>query len=305
MKALFITTNTSDCANHVRAWNSFEPVPAYHLKYDLNITGVVRRPECTLVAKEVSPDVIFYIGAYSNPNNPRPGDLRELRDYAPVVLICSDAQDTEWHSVLDDFKKRNSIDLSVAIDGALNSPADMTTLTPVDPTPFSGIRENDIRCGFSGTVVGRDNRRASLMRFLEETGDLIVRRRWPREGYDDHAQFLLRCRMLLNVSVTGSERDNHIKGRVLEAGWAGCALLENIESPIANWFPQGSWLSYIDPPDAARVIAETSDTEIADVAGKLSEHVRSHYRPEMIYGGILRELGLTKQGTSPKLEAAD
>ena len=66
--------------------------------------------------------------------------------------------------------------------------------------------------------------------------------------------------MVLNTSWTGSDR-HHIKGRVLEAGWAGCALLEQAESPIAKWFPRIVILLG-DAKEAAEIIKNASDDEI-------------------------------------------
>lgn len=292
MQALFITTTTSDCLNHVNAWNSFAAVPAVHTTFELH--GVRNCWKHLKVAEEVQPDIIFYIGASKAQGNPSADTLRRLRKFAPTVLLCCDAMDYPWHQVLCVYRTKECFDLMVAIDGAKEitglGPI-YSTLTPVDPRPFDRRTDRGriVKCGFSGSV-GRWNARSEVILALKWFGGLTVRERAGAGTYQDHAAFMGRCQMLLNISYTGTQQSHHIKGRVLEAGWAGCALLENVESPIANWFPPDCWIPYRDPPDAARIIAETSRERIKEVAHNLSDYVRRNYRPEMIYGGILEEV---------------
>lgn len=283
MKALFITTNTLDCANHVQAWRSF--APCEHLTFDHR--GLRNDWRFAAAAEEIRPKVIFYIGAHEAAGNPRPDTLRNLRSIAPLILLCSDAQDRPWHHVLAGYRKRECFDLQVAIDGGSSAPVDHVTLTPVDPGPFGQRRRRDIRCGFSGTV-GRWNERSEIVRALAWFGGLTVRER--ATSYSDHAAFLKRCELLLNISRTGTGHANHIKGRVLEAGWAGCALLESEGSTIGEWFPDDCYFIYRDPPHAAELIRTLDEDAIARAAKRLSEEVRARFTPQMIYDGMLKHV---------------
>lgn len=290
MKALFVTTETVDCANHVRAWNSFALEPAKHVTYDHD--AICNGWRYLEIARELQPEVIFYIGAAKARGNPRPSTFREMRTVAPLILLCSDATDKPWHPVLRVYHNRECFDLIVAIDGARDAPVDFATLTPVDPIPFSvgtGIR--NIRCGFSGTV-GNHTPRSEILNALRWFDNLTIRDREPEDGYDDHAGFMTGCQSILNLSWAGSGRTHHVKGRVLEAGWAGCALLEHADSPISSWFPDGCWLPWRTPIDAASLIKNTPDDEIALVAQRLSNEVRTRFRSEQIYGSILERVGL-------------
>jgi len=301
MKALFITTKTVDCANHVRAWNSFAPIPAAHVT--LNPQGVRNDWQAVEAAQEIRPAVIFYIGACSGPGNPRYDALRSIRAVAPTVNIVSDAADRPWHGPLENYRRQNCFDLQVAIDGAHHAPVDLATLTPVDPAPFRDQgAPRDIRCGFSGTV-GRWNTRSEIVNALEWFGGLTVRRREAADGYASHAKFLRRSRILLNTSWTGTGLAHHIKGRVIEAGWAGCALLESHKSPIGEWFAPGCYLTWKDARDAADVIANVSDEEIDLAAQALSLCVREQYSPARIYGGMLERLGLHVDSSEPRSAA--
>lgn len=284
MKALFITTKSNDCDNHVQAWESVHG-PAARLVFD--VQGIRNDWQFAAAAEQHKPEVIFYIGACNAPGNPRPATLAGLRSFAPTINLCSDAADKPWHPVLAGMRTRGCFDLQVSIDGARNSPVDMATLTPVDPRPFQVETERDIRCGFSGSV-GRWNERSEVVKALEWLGGLTVRERQGSGAYEDHARFLRRCRMLLNSSFTGTGHAHHVKGRVLEAGWAGCALLESEGSTIGDWFPADCYLTYRDPKEAAEIIASLDDSTISRMATRLSEEVRSRFHPSMIYGSILK-----------------
>ena len=290
MRALFCTTQTSDCTNHVRAWESAFG-PSRHVTF--NHRGVCNDWQLTKAIREASPEVVFYIGAHEAPGNPRPATLREARSLVPLVNLCSDAGDRPWHKVLDAYRARECFSLQVGIDGAMSAPVDLVTLTPVDPRPFTAgdAPARDIRCGFSGTV-GRWNARSEIVLALKWFGGLTVRDRAKAEGYSDHVRFLRRCRMVLNISRTGTGQANHVKGRVLEAGWAGACLLESEGSPIAEWFPDDCYLTYRDPKEAAAIIRDTDDATIDRTAARLAEEVRARFTPEMIYGAMLERLGL-------------
>lgn len=268
----------------MRAWESVYG-PAERLTFD----HIAMRADWLFAeaARRVKPDIIFYIGACKAPGNPLPETLKALRDFAPFVNLCSDAVDRPWHPVLIGYRNRGCFDLQVSIDGANQSPVDFVTLTPVDGGVFDSMNPvKDIRCGFSGSV-GRWNSRSEIVKALGWFGGLTVRERRGSDQYEDHVRFLRRSKMVLNISFSGSGHAHHIKGRVLEAGWAGCCLLESEGSPIAEWFPEGSWITYKDPLEAAEIIRTLDDATIESCARKLSEAVRAKYTPSRIYGEIL------------------
>lgn len=289
MKALFITTATIDCANHAKAFGLVGEVVHFTFEHKAirNDWSFVQE------AEKHRPDVIFYIGANEAMGNPRVQTLYDLRQIAPSILLCSDAADTPWHPTLERYRRHQSFDLMVSIDGANKAPVDLATLTPVHYPTFDSINvKRDIRLGFSGTV-GRWNSRSEIIKALQWFGGLTVRNR-QENGYEDHVSFLKRCSMLLNISLTGSQQFHHIKGRVLEAGWAGCALLEPESSPIGEWFPRDCYFTYGHPQEVAQIVRDAPDTDIARAASRLSEEVRRRFRPEMIYGEMLNRVGVTE-----------
>lgn len=281
MKALFLTTQTFDCFNHVQAWNSAFP-RCEHVTFDHG--GIRNDWQLVEAAEKSKPDIIFYIGACNAPGCPKPSGFRELRSIAPLVNVVSDAADTPWHPFLRNYHMQGCFDLQVGIDGVEVTNLDMVTLTPVDPAPFLPHGERTIRYGFSGHY-GKHSERGHIIRSLQDFGNLTVREGGTR--YEEHARFMRNCLIVVNVSYTGSGLSHHIKGRVLEAGWAGCALMESEGSPIADWFPEGAWIPYENPRHAAALMNELTDRQIEDAAHALSETVRERYTAEKIYGQMI------------------
>lgn len=298
MKALFITTRTSDCGNHVRAWESFASAEVvFHTPAGIgNDLGIIKR------ALTYKPDVIFYIGAAKGSGCPKVDCFHRLRDIAPTINICSDAVDEGWHDTLRMFRESGCFDLHVSIDGSENEYIDLSSVTPIDPRFFDGKADRDIFCGFSGSVGSRFSfhyknhdsaYRGKAVHHLQKKGLLTVRERTPSGSYEDHVAFMKRCKILLNVSLCGSGTAHQIKGRAMEAGWAGCALLESAGSPAITRFPNGSVLPFESIAKARELLKNISEVEIVASADLLAKHVREFYRPEQIYGEMLKRVRLT------------
>ena len=74
MKALFYTTDSNECKNHVQAWNSFSE--STHLTYNLH--GICNDWQMVEAARDLKTDVIFWIGAHKAPGNPK---INTFRNY--------------------------------------------------------------------------------------------------------------------------------------------------------------------------------------------------------------------------------
>lgn len=290
MKALFITTQTNDTHNLVDAWDSVVNESAarfmFHYERDPVDDSIIE------AAKKTNPEIIFYIGGCDGNTTigfPTVGTFRKLRKIAPIVNLIPDAGDfgSPWPAQIERYRTEECFDLHVGLDGCLNSPVDHVTVTPVNCRPFETTVEKDIRCGFSGGIGGK---RDSILEALGSRCTIRIRNSISG-NYDEHAHFSQRCHIILNTAWTGSGQYYHIKGRVLEAGWAKSALLEQIHSPIKDWFPSDSYFSYADTGEAIRVIETTSDDAIRERAMRLAQVVRENYHPMKIYQGILDKLG--------------
>ena len=62
------------------------------------------------------------------------------------------------------------------------------------------------------------------------------------------------------------------------------------ESPIAHWFPEGSYFTYGTIEDAANVIMDTPLYENYNRARDFEVHARANYTADKIYKGILEKL---------------
>lgn len=291
-KALFVTSHTNEIGAHVDAWNAVSDVPAAWIAF--NYLGIRADGRILDAAEQARPDVIFYLGANAGAGLPTEDTLRRLKTMAPSVNLVCDAADEPLHVAIKHYRKKQCFDLHVGLDGAPDSPVDLVTLTPVSCRAFSGSApKRDIRCGFSGGIGGKRSR------VLGALGSRV----WLRlrgEDYADHVNFLRRCRMVVNTAFTGSGHAYHIKGRVLETGYAGAALLEHTESPIRAWFPTDAYFGYRDPEHAIDIIETASEDEIAACAERLSGIVREKYNAARIYGAILDKLGIPHSLEIPK-----
>ena len=286
MKALFITPVGTDLELLVAAWNSWAET-ATHKTYDLwygpDDNSVLR------TARDLAPDVMFFLGGAGGVNTPLLHDtLRTLRTIAPLVHLCWDAADSHWHDLLDAYKKGECFNLQVGIDGGLPPSIDMVTLAPIDTRPYSFSGDERLtRCAFSGQVMFEDKHpRAGVLSPLLSAGLVAFR---PRAfgPYSDYVDYIKGCQILLNISHTGSGDGYHINVRAVEAGFAGCALLDMAQGPICDWMPKEALFLYANVEEAAEII---KSAEIGDRASALSVHVRENYTPQRIYESILARL---------------
>ncbi len=321
MMALFVTSATSDVDSLVRAWDCWQPVPSERVMF--SHMGPPMYNEILTRARKISPDIIFYIGGAQGDGNPDVRTLCKLRKLAPSINLCCDAGDEPWHPLLRRYHAAGCFDLQVSLDGIRAAPVDLVTITPVDPRPWERSKvlrskwHRPIRCGFSGGVSAvitsrtRRTRDTFKVRFqppitrdrvihrLEADNFIVVRRRMKDKSYSEHAGFVMSCQITFNTSASGSGRAHQIKGRVLESGWAGCALLEPEASPISKWMPEGSYFSYRDVIHAKELISDLTDEQIEESAAVLSQYVRANYHPRQIYGEILERAGVDYPVTIP------
>ena len=272
--------------------------------------------------KRTEPEVIFFGGPYDD-DAPSDETFSSMRRIAPLVNISMDAADPTWEYVTW-AKSRNDwkdwFDLNVSIDGVVGAATDYATLTPVDVRMYREQFKRGIRCGFSGVTshvpVETSKGKAQHPRTVLLEG-LAASVKAQNHSLDrsasEYANFMMRCQIAINTSWTQSPRRtyiakrhisgwlgrqctgaffdiHHIKGRVLDAGWAGCCLLESAGSPIGDWFPADSYYIYHDLEEATHLINTLTDNDIGAAAEKLHAHAVAHYHPKEIYGSILRRV---------------
>ena len=291
MKALFITPPSHESDIIVSAWNSWNE-PATHKTF--NVWDDPDDKSILQTARDTAPDIIFYVGGNAGIGLPLFETFQDLRTIAPLVHLCWDATDSAWHEVLRTYKKAGCFDLQVAMDGGIDSPVDMATLTPVDTRPYeqhSDVR--NIRCAFAGQNVNKtwnpsdQHPRWYVLTPLIEMG-LVEYRQRNDSPSGDYVRYIKGCQILLNISHTGSGKAHHVKVRIVEAGFAGCALLEMKQAPTChNWIPEECLLLYANVEEAAEIIRSAN---VERKALALGEYVRENYSPQRIYQSILAQL---------------
>lgn len=289
-RALFVTTKSNDVDNVISAWDFWNP-PSDRVSFD-HMNGV---DDAAIIgaAKHIGPAVIFYIGSVG-PCSPTHDALRRLRDIAPSIHICFDAADEPWHPLLAEYSAAGCFDLQVSIDGVRGTPVDLVTVAPVNPAFFDGPGpDRTIRCGFSGNIglqgdVPTDQR-GTILGPLIASG-LVERRQrdvTESDSYTDHVEFMRKCRIIINTSFAGSGTVHHVKQRVFESAFAGCALLENDASPVGDWLPAGCFFPYRDSEQAAELIGTLADDAIAESARIRSAYVQENFMPKKLFGEML------------------
>lgn len=305
MRAAFLTTASNDVDNVISVWDCFNE-PSARVSFDhmkpVDDARIVRDVQAA------TPDVIFYIGSVSTIGMPSVECLRALRGFAPSIHMCFDAVDEPWHPLLHEYRKRECFDLQVSIDGVHGTPVDLVTVAPVDPALYDlPGPARTIRCGCSGNIglmpymknignppaIGTDPR-GKILAPLMNAGLVRFRQRIVvgTGSYPAHVEFMQSCQMIINTSFSGSGERHHVKQRVNESAFAGCALLEDEGSPIGDWWPPDCYFPYRDGADAERLIKTLPDDAIDECARQRSEYVRLNYMPKMLFGEMMDRAGL-------------
>lgn len=192
----------------------------------------------------IRPDIVLYIGQNGGPYLASTDTFERIRKHCPTVFLLFDGVDTTWLNLVSEYRKRDVFTVTVNIDGNdgwEKGPKDFTALTPTDPRFYRDqkpLLERPIKFGFAGGYASPS--RAEVVNYLIEHAGLVVPRRNEKYGsYQAYADFMMSCQIVLNVPFTGSDNSTQVKGRVIEAGLAGCVLLEHESSVTKRWFDMG------------------------------------------------------------------
>ncbi len=197
------------------------------------------------LAEEHKPDFIVYIGVAEGEYRPQIETLLKLKQMCPTVNFVTDGGCPNYWPILEQYRDMDIFTLSVNVDGTEiwpKRPNDLTTLHPVPKYYYAKSLQRDIKLGFHGGTGSEDRRT-----FISELGDsLKVGSRNEAYGqYQDYADFMLRCKYVLNMAKTGSGKRMHVKNRIVETGLAGACLFEPRNSPASQYFIPGyEYLEY-------------------------------------------------------------
>jgi hypothetical protein len=250
------------------------------------------------IAAKEHPDVILFCGIADGTRMPSPPTIRRMRDICPVVFLSGDLSDPPWWPYLHTFYDERCFDLFVNFDGNANWPKPgnaLDLLTPIahefymSPKPLS---QRLIPFGFCGGCASGS--RAEIINHLVAHAGLKILPRDERYGtYKRYAEFMMECRLTVNVPISGSDNSRQVKGRVLEAGLAGTCLLEHESSAAQHWFtPHEDYVVYRTKEEAVELSRELlSDIpRMQEIALRLQRKVRENHSPEKFWARVFERI---------------
>ena len=298
MKALCLVTATCNCEIMARSVEA--------AGHECIIEQYTNRPhdrhvELVTLAKLQKPDFIIYIGAIEQSAEclpvPSVDVLCSLNDVAPMIHICGDACDSPWWNWLNTYDQKQCFTVQVGIDGTTDNPIanfknGMLLLTPVDCRVFNPLlwSERSIRLGMVGGL-GHSRRHAAIST-LSSQQLLSFTETYKQRPYAEMASIMCNTKLTLDNSDNGSGNGQHVKGRVIEAGFAGCCLLETRGSPTANWFTPGHEYIEYDSPGEVATIINRNDEELSLIAYKFRSRMIDEHHPKIFWDKVLHKAGL-------------
>jgi hypothetical protein len=311
VKALFVITRTNEMHKHIESFTCLNGNSAVTYTYDHRgrngIVGEILDKVLYEEAKKESPDLMVYVGACAG-NIPSPQAFRKIRDeICPTVIFVSDAADKPWWPPLNEYEKYGSFTVQVALDGADEWPGKdkhITALTPLDPQWFENPpiphEKRKVVFGFAGNLGPGNRSRRILIAEMIQFGLQYRQRSTPTGGlesdkmtYQEAAKFMSQIRIMPNTSHTGSYERFHVKGRVVEAGWAGSLLLELAGSPTPNFFEKDvDYLEYKNHHEARRIVMDLKNKpeETQAFGERLRKKVIENHSPQVFWKNIFERL---------------
>lgn len=250
------------------------------------------------MADRMRPDVILYIGQNNRPFLAANDTFKRLKKIAPMVMLAFDASDRTWTDIMRSYCEEDCFTLMVNIDGCDDWPKreqDFTALTPTNPEFYREqipLLERPIKFAFAGGYSSQSRR--EIVEYLAKHAGLVIPPRNELYGsYQRYADFMCQTQIVLNVPWSGSDNASQVKGRVLEAGWAGCVLLDHESTAAKDWFRSGlDYVPYKTPSDAADAVTQLlSDQEWMQ---KLAVHhqriVRVAHSPAVFWRNVFQRI---------------
>lgn len=247
--------------------------------------------------QQYKPDVVIYSGPAEGNCLPMNSTFEEIRKNAKTVCLVCDGGCPNWHPLLDVYKRENIFDLVINIDGNHDWPKrsnDLTFWGLIDPSYYAKASKKDIDLGFAGGN-GSKHRRDALEK-LKRYGLVVPARSEQWGTYQEYADFMLRCRMVVNFPETGSGKAMHLKYRIIESGLAKCCVFEKSNPVTKRYFTPGEdYVEYEDLDDLEEKIkkALTNPDDVENKAIALKVKVERKYLPVRAWQEVFNSLKMT------------
>lgn len=254
-------------------------------------------------------DTAIYISAWQGAFVPLNETLGELNQIVPTVHFLCDGADEPWWPQLREFERRGTFSLTVNIDGSHYWPGggawgqqdgaiskSLTLLTPVDVRHFAeptfAFEERPYAIGYAGNASGPF--RSEVVRRLSAVRGFAHKDRDAHpHSYPQFAEFLKHTRISVSVPFTGSGRARHVKGRILESGFAGACLLEWRNEATRSWFQSRAEYFEYESVEECAELAEwlAAHPKISrETARALTERVWKEHSPKAFWDTVLGAL---------------
>lgn len=300
MKILVLRTHSVDCGNKIMSLECLGH-EVYVMRYDDRPHD--RHVELVDEALALRPDAIVYIGAIEQFHDCRPvlsvDNLKKLRDIAPTIHICGDASDFPWWPWLEKYEKADCFAVQVSIDGNFDTPLasfpnGMVKLTPTSPKAFRirSWQNRDIQAGFAGGLGHGE--RAGLVHYFAAMHSPV---QWRPNfaSYEELGDFMGRCKISVNHAMNGTGDKFHVKGRVVEAGFAVSCLLERANPHTAKWFKPGiEYVEYENVQHANEMLKYLceEDEMVRNMANALFARVWIEHHPKKFWLDVFAKAGV-------------
>jgi hypothetical protein len=213
-----------------------------------------------------------------------------------IIYLVPEASHPDWKAQLD--KLKSFVNLIVNLDGDYAWDPERKNYTTLaiygqkayDIQKHNNWNDRPINVGFCGGMGSLQSSRKRLIDYLKSLEILTT---FPFietcDTYNQYVDFMMSCKIVVNAAGSSDDKSKHVKGRLVEAGLAGCCLIEEEGSPISLWFEQGSYFTFTTPEHCAQVIEYLlKNPEIAaNAANKLYKQVREKYSPRKVWDEII------------------
>lgn len=241
------------------------------------------------------PDVVVYAGPAEGKCRPQTDTLLWIKDRAKTIAFICDGGCQGWHSIIKEYAEKNVFDLMVNGDSNTNwphRPQDLTCHGLVDPSYYSKPAKKDIKFG---AIMGLGSkRRQDETKWLTENAGLVLGERSEKWGdYQKYADFMLRTKVTINFPEGGGDGSFYqLKYRVMEAGFAHCALFER-RNPITSSLlsPVDDYFEYEMVEEIPGMFTLYDEEELERRAANLHKKVTERFRPEPVWQEMLKRIG--------------
>lgn len=255
MRLLYLRTNTMQCEPHIA---SVLELGVEVIVFDYFVQHA--HAKILNIFNAIKPTHVIVLGGATD--HLQAATLIELKRSAKVIYLCPEASHPDWKAHLD--KLSVGIDLIVNLDGNYDWDPERkhhTTLAIYGTKAYGGSmqpgswKDRPVDVGFCGGLGSLNSSRKRLIDYLIKEDRLTIFPFIETNGtYQQYADFMRSCKIIVNAAGSSDDRSKHVKGRVLEAGLAICCLLEEEGSPINQWFKDGSYYTFSSPEDCKEKI---------------------------------------------------